>query len=60
MMLAAANIMEKMIKIARFTWTGISTELYEENLTTVESKTIIPVMIKMMMSEFFLVKFKAV
>ncbi len=58
MALIAANIMKKMTKIEEFTWTGSSVPLYEENFTIVESKTTIPVKIKMKRSEFFLVRFK--
>jgi len=56
MTLIVTNIMEKMTKIATFNWTGNSAALYEENFTMVESKTTIPVKIKMKISEFFLVR----
>jgi hypothetical protein len=54
----ATNITEKMTKIAKFNSLEGWTPLYEENFTMVESKTTIPVKIKITISEFFLVRLK--
>jgi hypothetical protein len=56
--LVITNIMERITKIAKFNEVGNSTPLYEENFTIVESNTAMAVKIKMMISDFFLVRFK--
>jgi len=58
MVLLAANIIEKITKIAVFIGMEASTPLYEEKSATVESKTTTAVKTSMKINELFLVSDK--